>query len=123
MAQVFDRAMADPDATRVVLSSEDDAQRAVAVLEPGGLGVISLRDLPDLGPDRTYQLWGVIDDEVISLGVLGHRPGVEPFTVDGDLTRPRGHGRGGRRRDLVAATRAAHRRRRLTSGPANLSGR
>ena len=86
MAQVFDRAMADPDATRVVLRSEDDAQRAVAVLQPGGLGMISLRDLPDLGPERTYQLWGVIDDEVISLGVLGNRPGVEPFTVNGDLS-------------------------------------
>jgi len=86
MAQVFDRAMADPDATRVVLRSEDDAQRAVAMLQPGGLGMISLHDLPDLGPDRTYQLWGVIDDEVISLGVLGARPGVEPFTVNGDLS-------------------------------------
>jgi anti-sigma factor RsiW len=86
MTQVFDRAMADPDATRVVLRSEDDTERAVAVLEPGGLGVISLRELPDLGPERTYQLWGVIDDEVISLGVLGHRPGVEPFTVNGDLS-------------------------------------
>jgi len=86
MEQVFDRAMADPDATRVVLRSEDDAERAVAVLQPGGLGMISLRDLPDLGPDRSYQLWGVIDDEVISLGVLGNRPGVEPFTVRGDLS-------------------------------------
>jgi len=86
MAQVFDRAMADPDATRVVLRSEDGTQRAVAVVEPGGLGVISLRELADLGPDRTYQLWGVIGDQVISLGVLGHRPVVEPFTVDGDLT-------------------------------------
>jgi anti-sigma-K factor RskA len=83
MAQVFDRAMADPDATRVVLRSEDGTQRAVAVVEPGGLGVISLRELADLGPDRTYQLWGVIADQVISLGVLGRRPAVEPFTVDG----------------------------------------
>jgi anti-sigma factor RsiW len=86
MAQVFDRALADPDATRVVLSSEDSSERAVAVVEPGGLGVISMRDLPDLGAERTYQLWGVIDDEVISLGVLGHRPDVEPFTAEGDLT-------------------------------------
>jgi anti-sigma-K factor RskA len=86
MAQVFDRAMADPDATRVVLKSDDGAQRAVAVVEPGGLGLISLRELADLGPDRTYQLWGVVNDQVISLGVLGHRPGVEPFTVDGDLS-------------------------------------
>lgn len=86
MAQVFDRAMADPDATRVVLKSEDGTQRAVAVVEPGGLGVISLRELADLGPGHTYQLWGVIDDQVISLGVLGHRPVVEPFTVEGNLT-------------------------------------
>jgi len=86
MAQVFDRAMADPDATRVVLESEDSAERAVAVVEPGGLGLISLRELADLGPDRTYQLWGVVNDQVISLGVLGHRPGVEPFTVEGDLS-------------------------------------
>ena len=86
MAQVFDRAMSDPDATRVVLSSDDASQRAVAVVEPGGLGLVSLRDLPELGDDRTYQLWGVIDDEVISLGVLGNRPQVEPFTVDGNLS-------------------------------------
>ena len=86
MAHVFDRAMADPDATRIVLRSDDDAPRAVAVLEPDGLGLISLHELPDLGPERTYQLWGVIDDEVISLGVLGPRPGVEPFTVSGDLS-------------------------------------
>jgi anti-sigma-K factor RskA len=86
MAQVFDRALADPDSKRVVLESSDGAQRAVAVVEPGGLGLISLRDVTDLGLDRTYQLWGVIDGEVISLGVLGHRPEVEPFTVDGDLS-------------------------------------
>ena len=86
MAQVFDQAMSDPDSTRIVLSNEDSSQRAVAVVQPGGLGVISLRSLPDLGPERTYQLWGVIDEEVISLGVLGPRPEVEPFTVEGDLT-------------------------------------
>ena len=86
MVQVFDRAMADPDARRVVLTSSDGGQRAVAAVEPDGVGVISLRELPDVGPDRTYQLWGVVDDRVISLGVLGHRPGVQPFTVDGGVT-------------------------------------
>jgi len=85
VTQVFDQAMADPDSTRVVLQSEDGAQRAVAVVQPNGLGVVSLDGLTDLGPDRTYQLWGVVGDEVISLGVLGHRPGLAPFTVDGDL--------------------------------------
>jgi hypothetical protein len=39
-----------------------------------------------LPAEETYQLWGVYSDgDVISLGVVGNRPGIEPFTADGEL--------------------------------------
>ena len=32
----------------------------------------------------TYQLWAVIDEKVISAGVLGNRPDIVPFHIDPD---------------------------------------
>ena len=59
---------------------------AEAVLEPSGLGFLSASELPALPESETYQLWGVYaDDDVISLGVIGNRPGIEPFTAEGDV--------------------------------------
>lgn len=40
----------------------------------------ALTALPD---DRTYQLWGVEGEQVISLGVLGHEPSTVAFHSDG----------------------------------------
>ena len=37
-----------------------------------------------LPADKTYQLWGVIGGETISLGLLGPDPSVVPFSVAGD---------------------------------------
>ena len=39
-------------------------------------------NLPALPADRTYQLWGVVDDQAISLGVLGTNPDITAFQVD-----------------------------------------
>ena len=44
--------------------------------------VLLARELPALPDDRTYQLWGVIDGKVISLGVLGASPKVVAFPAD-----------------------------------------
>ena len=53
---------------------------------PTGTGFLSASDLPELPDTETYQLWGVYgDDDVISLGVLGNRPGIEPFTAEDDV--------------------------------------
>lgn len=75
------QAMADPDATKVALSPPDggDATATVVVL-PDGTGFL-LGSLPDLPGDRTYQLWGIDGERVISLGVLGSEPTVAAFPV------------------------------------------
>ncbi len=41
--------------------------------------------MPQLAEDRTYQLWAIVDDRVISAGVMGSDPGVSPFQVVGSL--------------------------------------
>jgi anti-sigma-K factor RskA len=85
--QAFDEAWADPAGRRAVLTSDvDTALRAEAVVEPSGLGFLSASELPALPESETYQLWGVYaDDDVISLGVIGNRPGIEPFTAEGEV--------------------------------------
>ncbi len=72
-AEVLD--LADP---------EGGAVQATITLLPDGLGYLDA-DLPALPEDRTYQLWAVVGDEVVSAGVFGPEPDVAPFHVDGDV--------------------------------------
>jgi anti-sigma-K factor RskA len=82
----YGEAWADPDARRAQLTSEDDALTAEAVIDEAGYGFLSAKALPTLPSSETYQLWGVYGDgDVISLGVIGNRPGIEPFRADGDI--------------------------------------
>jgi hypothetical protein len=87
--------LAEADLTTVALAAEnvegsstlllaDDAGHAVAtvVLLPDGTGLLTIEDLPSVGEDRTYQLWGVMDDEVVSVGLAGSGPGTTTFTAD-----------------------------------------
>ena len=68
------------DASIADLSSSDGSVSAEAVLLSNGTGYLLAEDLPGLTPDQTYQLWGVTDAGVISLGLLGAEPGrVVPF--------------------------------------------
>ena len=48
------------------------------------LGYVFTDTLPDLAADRSYQLWAINDNGVISAGIFG-TGGVAPFVVDGDL--------------------------------------
>jgi hypothetical protein len=80
----FSRAIADPAAELVALSSTDGEHEAQAVMT-GGTGLIHAGALPDLPEGRTYQLWGDVGDRRISLGVLGNRPEVASFAVSGDI--------------------------------------
>ena len=41
--------------------------------------------LAPLPSDRTYQLWGVVGTRTISLGLLGRRPAIVPFSVAGTV--------------------------------------
>lgn len=83
LAEAAAYVLADPNANRVELTSADGGLRIPAAVEPDGTGFLVGYDLPALPDDRTYQLWGVVDGRVISLGVLGTDPAVIAFSVDG----------------------------------------
>ncbi len=84
--QAYETARDDPDGRLVALASEDGSLQAEAVVQPDGVGFLSAGTLPELPVSETYQLWGVYGDgDVISLGVVGNRPAIEPFTAEGDL--------------------------------------
>ncbi len=75
--------LSDPSATKVVLSSPDDDEiTATAAFEPDGSGYLLGTSLPALDARETYQLWGIRDEMVVSLGVLGHSPDVVAFHLD-----------------------------------------
>jgi hypothetical protein len=75
-----------PGARTVRLRSDDGTHVVDAVVLPDGHGYLVRADLPTLGRDQTYQLWGVIGAQTISLGVLGGEPNVTPFRAVGPLT-------------------------------------
>lgn len=79
-------ARGDRDSVVVTLRSAEGADGGEAVIDAEGHGYLLGGSLPEVGPDRSYQLWGVVDDEVISLGVFSNEPEVETFSVDGELT-------------------------------------
>ena len=56
------------------LSSADETMTVDAVLLSNGTGYLLAEDLPVLTQQETYQLWGVTDAGVISLGLLGADP-------------------------------------------------
>ena len=47
-----------------------------------GTSYVFASDLAPLGSNRTYQLWGAINGQTISLRILGPKPGVSAFTHD-----------------------------------------
>ena len=86
VAAAYDDALASPEGRRTELVGEDQPFTAEAVLLPNGTGYLAAGDLPELPDTETWQLWGVYgDDDVISLGVLGNRPEVQPFTAHDDV--------------------------------------
>ncbi len=77
-------AVTAPGAEVVVLEGDAGVQVRVA-LQPDGVGYVLEGGLPVLPADRTYQLWAIVGEEVISAGVLGADPAVTPFQVSGTL--------------------------------------
>ena len=76
-------ALETPGHTIVNLHSANHAQMAQLVLLPTGRGYLVSSSLPRLSNRNTYQLWGVIGGQAISLGLLGPSPGQATFTVAG----------------------------------------
>jgi anti-sigma-K factor RskA len=71
----------DRDSITYQLVREDGAAGVEAIIDQDGHGYLLGAALPALGTEQTYQLWGVIDGQVISLGVLGRNPEIEPFSA------------------------------------------
>jgi len=83
LAAAIAKAQFSNDARRVHLEATSGDGRAEAVMLPDGTGYLVSADLPELSRDRTYQLWGIDGDTVVSLGVLGPKLKPAPFTFVG----------------------------------------
>lgn len=78
-------AAANPAAVKVDLRSPEGPAAAQAVLLPDGRGYLLADGLPGLAPDRTYQLWALIDGQRISAGTLGTQPRTAAFHASGKV--------------------------------------
>jgi hypothetical protein len=78
-------ASAHPQAERLVLASADESSSADLVLLPDGTGYVIRHNLEPLSADRTYQLWALVGESAISIGVIGNRPAVVAFHIDGEV--------------------------------------
>jgi anti-sigma-K factor RskA len=58
---------------------------ANVVVTTDGEGFIDGRTLPTLAENRTYQLWAIVGERVISVGIMGNRPETTAFRVEGQL--------------------------------------
>ena len=85
LATAAERALEDPEARRLTLATADGKEYAeVAILEDGQ-GYLVPRELPELTPDQTYQLWALKGPEKTSLLVAGARPGPVAFRTTSDI--------------------------------------
>jgi anti-sigma-K factor RskA len=71
----------------VTLHTSSHADVAQVVLTPSGQGFLVSSKLPTLRDGQTYQLWGIVGHNPISLGLLGNSPRAAAFTIAGS-TRP-----------------------------------
>jgi anti-sigma-K factor RskA len=76
-------ALETPGHKVISLKNSDDLARAQFVLA-AGRGYMVSSNLPTLKSDQTYQLWGVVVGQPISLGLLGQTPSQATFTLAGD---------------------------------------
>ncbi len=98
-ALVIDIGRGDPDPLRAAVEAvraDRDSRAAELVAADGDLAVEVVIDekgrgyligdvLPQLQRDQTYQLWGVVGDDVISIGILGPNPEIVTFTARAEV--------------------------------------
>lgn len=85
VAAAAERAVQDPGARRLSLTTESGEIYADVALLEDGLGFLVPRDLPALSPDQTYQLWALKGPERTSLLVAGARPEVLVFRTSAGI--------------------------------------
>ena len=69
----------------VSLENANHQQLASFVTVPSGQGYLVKSALPKLPPGETYQLWGVVQGQPISLGLLGQKPHMVTYTLAGSV--------------------------------------
>ena len=79
----FSTALRTPGHKIVALRNSNDSESARFVIVPDGRGFLLASVLPVLSSKETYQLWGTIGDQTISLGILGRAPHQVTFTMSG----------------------------------------
>ena len=67
--------LTDPDTGKVTMTVESFND---------GTSVVNATDLPNLPITQTYQLWSVVNDEVVSVAVLGNELDSLPIRIEGD---------------------------------------
>jgi Anti-sigma-K factor rskA len=80
-------ALETPGHTLVKLTNVHHRAVAQFVLLPSGRGYLVTSRLPALPSTETYQLWGLTNDNTVSLGLLGRAPHLATFTSAGS-SRP-----------------------------------
>lgn len=74
--------------TRVVQLTDQAGTRLASIaLAADGTGYVFGSTLPALPTGSTYQLWGVSNGVVLSLGVFGQQPAIAPFAASGSYTQ------------------------------------
>lgn len=82
LQQAASTVLAEPNGRLLSLGAEDTASQVTIVLSSDGAGYVADHNLPPLDNGRTYQLWAVVGEQVVSVGVLGSAPDVVAFHVD-----------------------------------------
>jgi anti-sigma-K factor RskA len=87
LQQAAAAAVLSPEHGAVELVSDTSREAVQVVILPDGNAYLVRSDLPPLGSDRTYQLWGVVHGKSVSLGLLGSDPQVAAFRVGPGVSR------------------------------------
>ena len=82
-------ALEAPGHALLSLRGANHQQLAQFVVLPSGRGYLVSSSLPKLTADHTYQLWGIVGGQAISLGLLGPAPSQAAFTLDGSAVPSR----------------------------------
>jgi anti-sigma factor RsiW len=80
-AQAYHLADADTTARHLTLTSQDGVHTVRAVIIADGTTYLGPGNLAQLPPDETYQMWGIVNGALVSLGVIGDNPTYHVFTT------------------------------------------
>jgi hypothetical protein len=88
IGQAAQSALNDPQARRITLTAAHSAGPAIAriAILPSGTAFVVADRLPVLPLHETYQLWGRVGNQLISLGLLGNHPQDVEFLIDPSVT-------------------------------------